>query len=131
MTVTELRLVLTVADFDAAVRRYRDALGMPVVADFTGDDGRVLLLDAGRATIELADARHAEYVDVLETGQSQDGRVRLAFQVGDCAAATDALAAAGAERLAPPTRTPWESLNSRLTADGVQLTLFEELVEQG
>ncbi|MDF3049494.1 MAG: glyoxalase, partial [Pseudonocardia sp.] len=32
------------------------------------------------------------------------------------------------EVLAPPTRTPWDSLNARLEAPGgLQLTLFEEL----
>jgi catechol 2,3-dioxygenase-like lactoylglutathione lyase family enzyme len=127
MTVNELRLVLTVDDFDAAVHRYRDVLGLPVAADFSGDDGRVLLLAAGRATIELTDARHAEFVDVLETGEAQGGRVRLAFEVDHCAGTAAALAAAGAESVAEPTRTPWDSLNARLHADGVQLTLFEEL----
>ena len=34
----------------------------------------------------------------------------------------------GAEVIASPTRTPWDSLNSRLeTPGGIQLTLFEEL----
>ena len=39
-----------------------------------------------------------------------------------------------AELVAAPTRTPWDSLNSRLEAPaGLQLTLFEELgsAEQG
>ena len=35
---------------------------------------------------------------------------------------------AGAELIAPPTETPWRSLNSRLEAPaGLQITLFEEL----
>jgi lactoylglutathione lyase len=38
------------------------------------------------------------------------------------------LTAAGAGVLAAPTRTPWNSLNARLSAPaGLQLTLFEEL----
>jgi hypothetical protein len=40
----------------------------------------------------------------------------------------DLLAAAGAEVIAEPTRTPWNSLNARLRAPaGLQLTLFQEL----
>jgi hypothetical protein len=40
------------------------------------------------------------------------------------------LVAAGAELVAPPTETPWRSLNSRLEAPaGLQITLFEELEE--
>ena len=36
----------------------------------------------------------------------------------------------GPELIAPPTRTPWDSLNARVNApDGLQLTLFEELGE--
>ena len=35
---------------------------------------------------------------------------------------------AGAELVAPPTRTPWDSLNSRLAGPaGLQLTVFQEL----
>lgn len=53
--VTELRVALTVADFDEAVAFYRDALGLEQVADWSGEDGRVVLLSAGRAMIELFD----------------------------------------------------------------------------
>lgn len=44
----------------------------------------------------------------------------------DATAATEALVAAGAELVAPPTRTPWDSLNSRLEAPELQITLFQE-----
>jgi hypothetical protein len=45
---------------------------------------------------------------------------------------TDHLVQAGADLLAPPTRTPWESLNSRLNAPGgLQITVFEELTSGG
>ena len=41
---------------------------------------------------------------------------------------TTELAGAGATIIAPPVRTPWNSLNSRLDAPaGLQLTLFSEL----
>jgi len=53
----------------------------------------------------------------------------VAFEVDDATATTDRLVDAGATLLAPPTRTPWESLNARLNAPAdLQLTLFEELV---
>ncbi len=56
------------------------------------------------------------------------GQIRVAFQVDDSQAATTAAAAAGAQVIAEPTRTPWSSLNSRLEAPaGLQLTLFTEL----
>jgi hypothetical protein len=52
----------------------------------------------------------------------------VAFEVDDCAADTSRLTAAGADLIAPPTRTPWNSLNARLRGPAdVQLTLFTEL----
>lgn len=127
MGVRELRLVVTVENYDEAVRFYRDVLGLPQLADFSSPDGRVVLLDAGRATLELFDARQAEAVDRIEVGERVAGHIRVAFEVDDAASATAALAGAGATVLAEPTRTPWNSLNARLDAPGgLQLTLFEE-----
>lgn len=64
----------------------------------------------------------------MEVGRRVAGHVRVAFQVPDAAAATSRLAGSGAEVIAEPTRTPWNSLNARLAAPGdLQLTLFEEL----
>jgi methylmalonyl-CoA/ethylmalonyl-CoA epimerase len=39
--VTELRVALTVSDFEEAVAFYRDALGLEQLADWSDDDGRV------------------------------------------------------------------------------------------
>ncbi|MDO9173466.1 MAG: VOC family protein, partial [Actinomycetota bacterium] len=66
--------------------------------------------------------------DRVEAGGRESNRIRVAFEVLDSTAVTDTLAAAGAEVIAPPTETPWRSLNSRLHAPGdLQLTLFQEL----
>ncbi|WP_369272284.1 VOC family protein [Streptomyces sp. R11] len=126
--VRELRLVVTAEDYDEALRFYRDVLGLPERGAFTSPGGRVTILDAGRATLELTDPNHAEFIDEVEVGRRVAGHVRVAFQVADSTATTARLAAAGAEVLAEPTRTPWNSLNSRLEAPGaLQLTLFTEL----
>ncbi|MCX5052856.1 MULTISPECIES: VOC family protein [unclassified Streptomyces] len=126
--VRELRLVVTAPDYDAALRFYRDVLGLPERAAFSSPDGRVTILEAGRATLELTDPNHADFIDEVEVGHRVAGHIRVAFQVDDSTAATARLAAAGAEVLAQPTSTPWNSLNSRLEAPGaLQLTLFEEL----
>ena len=98
------------------------------VAAFTSENARVAILDAGRATLELADPPHAAFVDEVEVGRRVAGHVRVAFQVADAKTATDRVVAAGAELIAAPTETPWRSLNSRLNGPaGLQLTLFEEL----
>ncbi|MCL7426039.1 VOC family protein [Streptomyces sp. YS415] len=128
--VRELRLVVTAADYDAALHFYRDVLGLPERAAFSSPDGRVSILEAGRATLELTDPNHAEFIDDVEVGRRVAGHIRVAFQVDDSAAVTRTLAEAGAEVVAEPTRTPWNSLNSRLEAPGaLQLTLFTELGE--
>jgi len=49
--VFELRLALTVEDFDQAVAFYRDTLGLVQLEDWSSEAGRVILLGAGRATL--------------------------------------------------------------------------------
>lgn len=126
--VRQLRLVVTADDYDEAVSFYRDGLGLPQLEAYEAEDGRVTILDAGRATLELADPAQAAFIDEVEVGRRVAGRVRVAFEVDDAAEATARLAAAGAELIAPPTRTPWNSLNARLNGPAdLQLTLFQEL----
>lgn len=123
-----MRVVVTVSDYDDALRFYRDVLGLREEAAFSEEGGRVAILDAGRATLELADLAHAAFVDKVEVGRRVAGQIRIAFEVDDARAATDAVAETGAKIIAAPTTTPWRSLNSRLDAPGdLQLTLFEEL----
>ncbi len=122
-----MRVVLTVPDFDEGVAFYRDALGFEQLADWTGEDGRVILLDAGRATIELFDERQAESVDRIEAGRRVSGAVRLAFEVDDLDGARQRLLDAGASAEGEPVVPPWGGHNARLrTPDGMQLTLFSE-----
>jgi methylmalonyl-CoA/ethylmalonyl-CoA epimerase len=118
-------VALTVADFDGALRFYRDALGLEQVADWTSETGRVILLEAGRATLELLDEAQAATVDAIEAGSRVSGAVRLALEVPDSEEAARRLIAAGGEEVAPPVSTPWGDRNARVRApDGMQLTLF-------
>jgi lactoylglutathione lyase len=111
--VTEMRLVVTASDYEEALRFYRDVLGLPERAAYSSPGGRVSILEAGRATLELADPPHAAYIDEVEVGRRVAGHIRVAFAVADSAAATGELAGAGATVIAEPTRTPWASLNAR------------------
>ncbi|MBQ0893788.1 VOC family protein [Micromonospora sp. U56] len=124
-----MRLVVEAEDYDAAVAFFRDALGLPEQAAFSGaGDARVVILDAGRATLEIANPAQKRMIDEVEVGRQVAPQIRVAFEVDDAPAATARLVAAGATEIAPPTVTPWHSLNSRLDAPaGLQLTLFEEL----
>ncbi len=125
----QLRLVVEAADYEEAVRFYRDVLGLPEQAAFQGDDdARVVILDAGRATLEIANPAQKRMIDDVEVGRQVAPAVRVAFEVDDAVATTEALADAGAEVIAEPTETPWRSLNARLQAPaGLQVTVFQEL----
>lgn len=127
--VRQLRVVVEAADYDAAVRFYRDVLGLPEEAAFSGPgDARVVILDVGRATLEIANPAHKGYVDEVEVGRPVAPKIRLAFEVDDGRDATGRAVEGGADEVAPPTITPWQSLNSRLDAPGgLHITLFEEL----
>jgi lactoylglutathione lyase len=127
-SVHELRLVVTTQDYDDALTFYRDVLGLREQASFSSNGGRLTILEAGRATMELAEPAYAEYIDEVEVGRRVAGHIRVAFEVDDSTAMTARLAAAGATVVAEPTRTPWDSLNARLEGPGgLQLTLFTEL----
>ena len=107
--------MLTSTDYDNALHLYRDVLGLREEASFTDDNGgRATLLHAGRATLELGDAAHADVDRRAGGGARVAGPVRVAFEVADAAGATDDLVGAGAELVAGPVRTPWGSVNARL-----------------
>ncbi len=123
--ISELRVTLTVRDFDRAVAFYRDGLGLSQVADWSSERGRVILLEAGRATLELFDEAQAADIDALEAGRRVSGQVRLGLHVPDSDAAADRLVAAGGSRVAATVDTPWGDRNARVEdPDGLQLTLF-------
>ncbi len=125
---TELRLVVTVDDFDEALRFYRDVLGLEEREAVGSEGGRIAILHAGHATLELADPGHAAYIDEVEVGRRVAGKFRVALRVPDAGATTRRAEAAGAAVVAEPTPTPWGSSNSRLEAPGgLQLTLFGPL----
>ena len=128
MPVRQLRLVVQVENFDQAVRFYRDVLGLEEEASFSNGPGaHGIVLDAGRATLELFDAGQKAAVDEVEVGRQVAPRIRVAFEVDDGPDATRRLVEAGATEVAPPTVTPWNSINARLdTPDGLHVTVFQE-----
>jgi uncharacterized glyoxalase superfamily protein PhnB len=127
--VLQMRLVVEADDYEEAVRFYRDVLGADQELQLHGDDGEnVTILEVGRATLELSNPAQVAMIDRVEVGRPVSPRLRVAFEVADAASATQDLVDAGAELVAPPTRTPWDSLNARLQAPGdLQITLFQEL----
>ncbi|MFF2271761.1 VOC family protein [Agromyces sp. NPDC058136] len=126
--VRQLRLVVEAEDWEAAVAFYRDVLGLVEEESYEGeDDARVMILDAGRATLELSNPAQVRLIDRVETDGVRSPHLRVAFEVDDTPAVTDELVEAGAELLATPRETPWRSINSRLAGPaGLQLTVFQE-----
>src|SRR4051794_30631143 len=105
--VKELRLALTVENFDEALAFYRDTLGMEMRDMWVAEGSKGVILEAGRATLELFDEGQAAMVDDIEVGRRVAGPVRIAFEVEDSSATADTLVAAGAERIGGPVETPW------------------------
>lgn len=127
--VKQLRLVVHAEDYEAALHFYRDVLGLEQRAAFEGEgDARVAILDAGVATLELANPAQVAMIDRVEAEGQPSARLRVAFEVEDSQGMTRELLDAGAELIAEPRITPWQSVNSRLQAPAdLEITLFQEL----
>jgi catechol 2,3-dioxygenase-like lactoylglutathione lyase family enzyme len=124
--VFELRVALTSSDYERLVRFYSAGLGIEPAAVWNNDGGRALILDMGKATLELFDERQADVIDRLEAGRRLSGQVRIALQVPDLNAAMERLLAHGATLVHEPVLTPWGDYNVRLQdPDGMQVTLFQ------
>lgn len=128
--VRQLRVVVQASAFEQTLAFYRDTVGMPEREAYEADGGaRVAILDAGRATLELANPAQVEFIDRVETdGDAPSERIRIALEVDDAPATVVRLASAGAEVEASARETPWRSVNARLRGPaGLQLTVFQEL----
>jgi lactoylglutathione lyase len=132
MGVREVRVAITVDDYEGALALWRDALGLDVTEAWDRPDGRGTILAGGRATIELVDRTQAETIDRVEVGERVAGVLRLALEVDDADAATQALTGAGARHLKGPAVTPWGDRNARVVLPGdIQVTLFEPAAPEG
>ena len=127
-SIIELRVALTTSDYGRLVEFYCDGLGLEPAAIWNNDGGRALILDMGRATLELFDEKQAEVIDQLEAERRVSGQIRFALQVPDLKAAMERLLARGTTLVHPPVMTPWGDYNVRLQdPDGMQITLFQVL----
>lgn len=125
-SVIELRVAITTEDFDRMVSFYCDGLGMEPSQVWPEDQGRALVLDLGRATLEVFDEKQADTIDQIEVGERVSGQIRFALQVPDLEVAMQGLLAHGAKLVHPPVVTPWGDHNVRLEdPDGMQITLYQ------
>lgn len=124
--IFELRVAITSQDYERLVKFYCLGLGIEPAAVWNNDGGKAMMLEMGRATLEIFDERQAEVIDGLEVGKRVSGQVRFALQVPDLKAAMDRMLANGATLVHEPVMTPWGDFNVRLQdPDGMQITLFQ------
>ena len=124
--VLELRVAVTTQDFDRLASFYRHVLGLQPAQEWPADQGRALVLDLGRATLEIFDEQQAHTVDQVEMGHHISGRVRFALQVPDLEAAISRLVSHGAHMVHSPVTTPWGDRTARFAdPDGMQITIYQ------
>jgi len=130
--VRELRVALTVEDFEQAVTLYRDGLSLATVTAWADSRGRGIVLAAGRATLELLDEDDAAYTDIVEAGERISGPVRVALEVADVEDASRRLRSYGAVAPRGPVHTSWGTFTQRLRApDGMQLSIYTQAPDSG
>lgn len=122
----ELRFAFTFADYEAALRLFRDVFELEMIEEFDDQGGRGVILRAPAATLELFDVAYGRHVDEIEVGRPLGESVRIAVKVDDLEESTKAVIATGTEPQAEPVETPWGDRNRRFrTPGGLQLTLFQ------
>jgi len=127
-SILELRVALTVSDYERSIKFYCDGLGIEPAAIWNNGQGRALVLNMGNAALEIFDETQAETIDQIEAEQRISGQIRFALQVPDLKTAMERLLAHGATLIHPPIITPWGDYNVRLQdPDGMQITLFQTL----
>ena len=125
--VLELRVALTAGDYERSMKFYCDGLGIDPSALWSNGGGRALILEMGKATLEIFDEIQAAAIDQIEAEQRISGQVRFALEVPDLKAAMERLLEHGAALVHPPIITPWGDYNVRLQdPDGMQITLFQK-----
>ena len=66
LPVSELRVAVTTAEYERLVQFYCAGLGIEPAAVFHNGQGHGLVLELGRATLEIFDEAQAEAIDDLE-----------------------------------------------------------------
>jgi lactoylglutathione lyase len=124
--VMELRVALTTGDFERLASFYRVGLGMEPSQVWPADQGRALVLDMGKATLEVFDEKQAGTVDQIEAGRRVSGQIRFALRVPDLEAATKRLQAHGATLVHGAIVAPWGDKIVRFQdPDGMQITIYQ------
>ncbi|MFP3854266.1 MAG: VOC family protein, partial [Anaerolineales bacterium] len=124
--VLELRVAITAGDYDRLASFYLKGLGLEPSQVWPEDQGRALVLDMGRATLEVFNEKQAHTVDEIEVGRRVSGKIRFALQVPDLEEAVERLTSHGAELVHSPVETPWGDRSARFKdPEGMHITLYQ------
>ena len=63
--VFELRVAVTTSDYERLVKFYCDGLGLKPAAIWNNDGGQALIIDMGRATLEIFDEAQAQAMFIM------------------------------------------------------------------
>lgn len=127
MKIKELRIILTTDQLEETIRFYREQMGLTTSKEWRESTGNGIILEAGRASLELVDSLHAELIDSIEVGQRIAGPVRLAFNLGTGIEEVGShLGKNGAKLLSGVKQAPWSKVQRLEDPSGMQFTLFEK-----
>ena len=128
MKVKELRIILTVNNLNELMGFYTNTLKLPVSKEWHEATGNGIILEAGKASLELIDSDHAATIDGIEVGKRTAGPIRLAINVGEnnLESAVEECLQGGAVKLAGITNAPWSKVIRLEDPSGMQFTLFEK-----
>jgi catechol 2,3-dioxygenase-like lactoylglutathione lyase family enzyme len=106
---TRAGAILAVADFDASVRFYTEALGFGLVERY--EDPPYATLQLAGTRLSIAEQGHPAEdrpnVELVSPGDPSRTSALLVIEVDDAGAAFEELTAAGVATLAPAYRPPW------------------------
>lgn len=126
MKIKELRIILTVDNLDEIIKFYRDVAGLHTSKEWRVESGNGIILEAGRASLELIDRKDAAGIDDIEVGKRISGPVRLALNIGEnIEEASERFIEGGAVTLADIKQAPWSKVQRLQDPSGMQFTLFE------
>jgi hypothetical protein len=126
MKVKELRIILTVDNLDEVIKFYHDVAGLHTSKEWRDESGNGIILEAGKASLELIDRKDAASIDDIEVGRRIAGPVRLALNIGEnIEDASGKFITGGAIALADIKQAPWSKVQRLQDPSGMQFTLFE------
>ncbi|MFD1715226.1 VOC family protein [Amnibacterium flavum] len=126
--ISELRLVIECEDWDSALAFYRDALGLRQIQGYQGDTDAQMILDVGRATIELVHPELPSTSSPTDLTAPPVPKTRLAFRTSRAQSVVKRLEGQGASRVEGPRLTTSDTLSVRLIApDNMPITVFRPL----